>query len=53
MKLKYKTKLQTQGGTLSTSVPKVIRDVLSLSKGDSLEWEVDLSNQEIKVKKSE
>lgn len=53
MNLKYKTKLQAQGGTLATSVPKTIRDALNLSKGDYIEWELDLNTQEIKVKKIE
>lgn len=53
MKLKYTTKLQSQGGSLATSVPKLIKDSLSLSKGDSLEWEIDLQTQKITVKKLE
>ena len=53
MKLRYYTKLQSQGGSLATSVPKLIKDLLSLSKGDSLEWEIDLQTQKITVKKLE
>ena len=53
MNLKYYTKLQSQGGSLATSVPKIIKDSLGLSKGDSLEWKIDLKTQEIKVKKLE
>ena len=53
MKLRYYTKLQSQGGSLATSVPKLIKDSLSLSKGVSLEWEIDLQTQKITVKKLE
>lgn len=53
MKLKYTTKVQSVAGSLTTSIPKTIRDVLSLQKGDEVEWEVDFNTQEIKVKKLE
>ena len=51
MKLKYTTKLQSTGGTLSTSIPKVIRDILELEKGDTVVWNVDLSNKSISLEK--
>lgn len=53
MKLKYATKVQSVAGSLTTSIPKTIRDALSLQKGDEVEWELDLNTQEIKVKKLE
>lgn len=53
MKLKYTTKVQSVAGSLTTSIPKTIRDALSLQKGDEVEWELDLNTQEIKVKKLE
>lgn len=53
MKLKYNTKVQTTGGTLSTSIPKVIRDILEIEKGDSVQWEVDLETRTVTMKKLE
>ena len=47
MKLKYDTKIQATGGTLSTSIPKIIRDLLELEKGDTVTWEVDLDEKTI------
>lgn len=47
MKLKYNTKIQATGGTLSTSIPKTIRDLLELEKGDTVTWEVDLDEKTI------
>ena len=41
MKLKYTTKVQSVAGSLTTSIPKTIRDALSLQKGDEVEWELD------------
>ena len=51
--MKYNTKVQTTGGTLSTSIPKIIRDILELEKGDSVQWEVDLETKTVTVKKLE
>ena len=53
IKLKYSTKVQSVSGSLTTSIPKIIRDFLVLEKGNELEWELDLNNLEIKVKKLE
>ena len=53
MKLKYSTKVQSASGSLTTSIPKIIRDFLVLKKGNELEWELDLNTLEIKVKKLE
>lgn len=52
MILKYSTKVQSVSGSLTTSIPKTIRDVLTLEKGDKVEWELDLTTQEIKIKKA-
>ncbi len=51
MQLKYNTKVQSTGGTLSTSIPKVIRDILELEKGDTVTWKVDLSTKSISLDK--
>lgn len=51
MELKYDTKVQSTGGTLSTSIPKIIRDILELEKGDSVTWKVDLSTKTITLTK--
>lgn len=51
MELKYTTKLQSTGGTLSTSIPKTIRDILELQKGDTVLWKVDLSSKTIRLEK--
>lgn len=51
MKLKYTTKVQSTSGSLTTSIPKIIRDALSLNKGDKVEWELDMDSHEIKIKK--
>lgn len=49
MKLKYRTKVQSTGGTLSTSIPKTIRDLYNLGKGDTVEWIVSIDEQGTKV----
>ena len=51
MKLKYNTKVQSTGGTLSTSIPKIIRDLLELEKGDTVIWNVDLDEKTITLDK--
>ena len=39
MELRKKTKVQNAGaGSLTTTVPSFVRDVLSLEKGDTIEW---------------
>ncbi|WP_303737368.1 AbrB/MazE/SpoVT family DNA-binding domain-containing protein [Methanobrevibacter millerae] len=47
--MKYKTKVQSTGGTLSTSIPKIIRDLYNLEKGDTVEWVVSIDEQGTKV----
>ena len=51
MNLKYNTKVQSTGGTLSTSIPKIIRDLLALEKGDTVVWDVDLDDKTITLTK--
>lgn len=51
MKLKYNTKIQATGGTLTTSIPKTIRDLLELEKGDIVTWEVNLDEKTIILNK--
>lgn len=51
MNLKYNTKVQSTGGTLSTSIPKIIRDLLELEKGDTVIWDVDLDDKTITLTK--
>ncbi len=53
MELKYNTKVQSTGGTLTTSIPKIIRDFLELQKGDSITWKVDLDEKTISLTKKE
>ena len=53
MKLKYTTKVQSVSGSLTTSIPKIIRDFLELEKGNEIEWELDFNTQEIKIRKLE
>lgn len=51
MELKKKTKVQSVAGSLTTTVPVFVRDVLSLQKGDTLLWEINTKTDEIKIKK--
>ena len=51
MNLKYNTKVQSTGGTLSTSIPKIIRDLLELEKGDTVIWDVDHDDKTITLTK--
>ena len=53
--MKYETKVQATGGTLSTSIPKTIRDMLNIDKGDILVWEVNIDEARttVTIKKSE
>ena len=53
MKLKYDTKVQSVAGSLTTTVPAFARDLLSLKKGDSLEWIIDTKQDLITVTKKE
>lgn len=47
----YYTKVQTTGGSLRTSIPKTIRDLLDIQKGDYIHWTVDTKTEEIIIKK--
>ena len=51
MKMRYQTKVQTTGGSLRTSIPKIVKDLIELQKGDSLEWIIDTKTEEISIKK--
>ena len=53
MKMRYKTKVQTTGGSLRTSIPKIVKDLIELQKGDTLEWTIDTKTDEITIKKIE
>ena len=53
MELKYDTKVQSVAGSLTTTVPAFARDLLSLKKGDSLQWIIDTKNDSITVIKKE
>ena len=49
--MKYNTKVQSVSGSLTTTIPKTISDLLSLEKGDSITWEFDLETRTVTVKK--
>lgn len=52
MELRKKTKIQNAGaGSLTTTVPSFVRDVLSLEKGDTIEWIINTKTEEIKIRK--
>ena len=52
MELRKKTKVQNAGaGSLTISVPSFVRDVLSLEKGDTIEWMINTKTEEIKIRK--
>lgn len=53
MELRKKTKVQTVSGSLTTTIPVFVRDVLSLEKGDTIEWIINTKTEEIKIKKIE
>ncbi len=53
MKLRYKTKIQSVAGSLTTTVPAFARDMLELKKGEQLEWVIDTKEEIITVKKVE
>ena len=53
MILKKKTKVQNSGaGSLTTTVPVFVRDVLDLEKGDTIEWIIDTKTEQIEIKKT-
>lgn len=37
------TKVQDIGGSMTTTIPSVIRDLYNIKKGDSVKWEIDFS----------
>jgi len=49
--LKKKTKVQAVAGSLTTSIPVFVRDVISLEKGDTLEWIIDTKTERIEIRK--
>ena len=51
MELKKKTKVQTVSGSLTTTIPVFVRDVLSLEKGDTIESIINTKTEEIKIRK--
>ena len=51
MELKKKTKVQTVSGSLTTTIPVFVRDVLLLEKGDTIEWIINTKTEEIQIKK--
>lgn len=54
MELRKKTKIQNAGaGSLTTTVPSFVRDVLELEKGDIIEWIINTKTDEIRIKKVE
>lgn len=53
MELRKKTKVQTVSGSLTTTIPVFVRDVLSLEKGDTIEWIINTKTEEIKIRKIE
>ena len=53
MELKKKTKVQTVSGSLTTTIPVFVRDVLSLEKGNTIEWIINTKTEEIKIRKVE
>ena len=53
MELRKKTKVQTVSGSLTTTIPVFVRDVLELEKGDTIEWIINTKTDEIIIKKVE
>ena len=53
MKLKYTSKVQRHGGSRLVSIPKTIRDVFDIDKGDTIIWEYNLETQTITIRKLE
>lgn len=35
------TKVQDIGGSMTTTIPSLIRDLYNIKKGDAVQWEVD------------
>ena len=51
MELRKQTKVQSVAGSLTTTVPVFVRDVLNLEKGDTIMWIINPKTEEIKIKK--
>lgn len=51
--MKYKTKVQFTGGSLRTTIPKFLTDLIDLNQGDEIEWTIDTKTEQITVKKIE
>lgn len=51
--MKKKTKIQYVAGSLTTTVPSFIRDVLDLEKGDTLVWIIDTKTEQVEIEKEE
>jgi len=49
--MQSKTKVQKLTNTLSTSLPRYVRDMLDLEKGDTLIWEIDFKEETVTLKK--
>ena len=45
MKLKKETKLVRNAGSIRTTVPSSMIDLLDLKEGDKLRWEFDISKE--------
>ncbi len=53
MELKKHTKVQNVAGSLTTTVPAFVRDMLDLKKGDNLEWVINTKDETIKLTKKQ
>ena len=51
--MRYKTKVQMTSGSLRTTIPKFLTDLIGLKPGDQIEWTIDTKTDEITVKKIE
>lgn len=49
----YTSRVQKHGGSRLVSIPKTIRDVFDIEKGDTIVWELDVENKSISIKKLE
>lgn len=53
MKVTFERKVQQHGGSMLVSIPKTIRDVFGIDKGDVVLWEYDIDLKIITLKKQE
>ncbi|WP_400219375.1 AbrB/MazE/SpoVT family DNA-binding domain-containing protein [Methanobrevibacter smithii] len=53
MKVTFESKVQQHGGSRLVSIPKTIRDVFGIDKGDVVLWEYDTDLKIITLKKQE